>query len=189
MLSLRFEGTQAIQDRLEHILKGESSVLRDALNQAAVKVEGEAKRIVYERQATKQDTKQARKFGFKLMAGSHKHLWGQTGRLKQSITHGTEQATTTNANRAYVGTNVVYAPVHEFGADIQRGASSRLESWRTIGKKRKAGYRSVKVSRWSTGGGMTHIPARPYLGPALEAKRGEVRDIIGKAMQNLLDGN
>ena len=86
-------------------------------------VEAEAKRIVY--------------------LGHPNHLKKKTGNLQRSIT--TELSVTGKEIAASVGTNVGYAPVHEFGAVITDRAG---------------------VARF--------IPPRPFLLPAFEAKRGAV---------------
>jgi phage virion morphogenesis protein len=78
-----------------------------------------------------------------------------------------------------IGTNVVYAAVHQFGLDEQVNVS---------GHRRKVKSRDVKSGRKKTASGVSfvtahlrkaHIPARPYLG-ANDDNRKEIVDILLK---------
>ena len=59
-----------------------------------------------------------------------------------------------------VGTNVEYARIHEFGGTIAH-----------------------------VGGGTTHMPARPYLRPALDDNRALVTNYIGGHVKNVIRGS
>lgn len=73
-----------------------------------------------------------------------------TGNLAQSLTH------KVYGSYAEVGSNLVYAPVHEFGATINPGAKGFL-AW----KDRQTG-------KWIYTRKPVRIPPRPYLRPALD---------------------
>lgn len=74
--------------------------MEQGLRELAMRVEGAAKRLVY--------------------GGGDDHLTGDTGRLRQSITH------EVNALKARVGSNLVYAPIHEFGGTIRPTSARNL---------------------------------------------------------------
>ena len=114
------------------------------LRRAAGVIRGQAVRIIY--------------------AGHPEHLEGRTGRLRQSI----QSATNEVALTAQVGTNVIYAPVHEFGATIRPKGHPFLR------------FRG-KSGEWVFMREVT-IPPRPYLGPAAEAKGQEAADAIVNAL-------
>lgn len=86
------------------------------------------------------------------------------GRLKKTITR------KINPDSVVVGTNLVYAAVHQFGATINRAAGATTLHFRRIsrGKNKgqvrfaKAGDKRVKFDR-AAGAHTIRIPARPYL--------------------------
>lgn len=67
--------------------------------------------------------------------------------LRDSITSVVE------GNTVQVGTNRVYGPAHQFGAEIQRSGAHAVPLFLPAGRK---------------GGGVTLIPARPFLGVEAE---------------------
>lgn len=97
-----------------------------------------------------------------------------TGRLRSSIaTSGTKRDGDSLVNT--IGTNVEYAPVHEFGATIQRKA--RVGS--VFFKRYKRGAKAGKVlfskeskatfgRKVSFGAHSIGIPARPFMRPSIE---------------------
>ena len=91
-----------------------------------------------------------------------------TARLKNSIT------TQAGADFATIGTNVIYAAIHQFGGDIKIAARSQQAYFKQA-RDGTVGNRFVKKSQsnfaqWHTRGEHTlHIPARPYL-PFLNGK-------------------
>ncbi len=84
------------------------------------------------------------------------------GTLKRSIT------SAFGADFATVGTNVVYAAIHQLGGDIQIAARSQQAYFKQA-KDGRVGHRFVKKSQsnfaqWHTRGEHTiHMPARPFL--------------------------
>ncbi len=147
-IGMRIVGLQQIVEKLQRGSRGPSAYSR-GLERAAIRVEGRAKELVY--------------------AGRPKHLIGDRGHLRQSITHRLTGPTT-----VVVGSNLVYAPVHEFGATIRPVRAKRL-AWRD------------KAHQWHFAM-QVHIPPRPYLKPALQDERANVRMEILRALQEVLRG-
>lgn len=86
------------------------------------------------------------------------------GRLKKSI------ALKATPDSVIVGTNLVYAPVHQFGATISRAAGATKLHFRRISRgSNKGQVRFARASDKRTKFGMAaaahtiRIPARPYL--------------------------
>lgn len=85
-----------------------------------------------------------------------------TARLKASIT------TRYSDNTAEIGTNVIYAAIHQFGGDIHMPARSQQSYFKqhkdgTVGRLfvRKS---ASNFAQWHTRGAHTiHMPARPFL--------------------------
>lgn len=156
MLSLKVTGVREAIAALGKLGRETEAALQKALKRAGALVAGEARRIVYKGHA----------------AG---HLKGDSGRLRQSImyeTHGTA---------AHIGTNVVYARIHELGG--------RTGAHTIVPRKAKAlrfvvGSNTVFAMRVEHPG--SQIPARPYLGPALEAKGPEINTIFDNTIRGLL---
>jgi len=76
-----------------------------------------------------------------------------------------------SASEVVVGTNVEYAGIHQFGAEIETGARSQLYSRGAKGRfaklrRTKAGALRDRASlqAMTIGAGRRIIPARPYLG-------------------------
>lgn len=113
------------------------SRLTQILEDGMLHVEAESKRIVY-------------------LGHEQGHLNYLTGKLGMSIT--TESGWDSDGAYAVVGTNVDYAPTHEFGAVIQ-------QKNRTV-----------------------RIPARPYLIPAFETKKHEAVGIVRDELMELIKG-
>lgn len=101
---------------------------------AMLRVEGKAKEIVY--------------------LGRPDHLIRRTGTLQRSIT--TEVEVTEHLVTANTGTNVEYAPTHEFGDTREQG--------------------NVVV----------HVPPRPFLMPAWVEKKDEVKRLIQSSYSQIL---
>ena len=99
----------------------------------------------------------------------------RTGRLRSSIS-----AVMVGHHAVKVGTNVVYAHIHEEGGMI---FATKTLPGSTTGRR---------WMRFKTPDGQWHtvdrvrIPARPYLGPALEKKRDQVIAIIRKVYSGSL---
>lgn len=128
-----------------------ANTMAEALKRASAYVAGMAKRIVY--------------------AGHPEHLQGDTGRLRTSIKDELHYP------EAYIGSNVIYAAVHEFGATIRPKTKPRLA------------WRNKATGRWSSALEVT-IPKRPYLAPALEGSLAPVEAIFTNTIYTeLLGGN
>lgn len=82
------------------------------------------------------------------LTGGHP-LHRRTGKLAQSVGYRVHE------DYAEVGSNLVYAPVHEFGATIRPGAKGFL-AWQGAG------------GEWIFTKKPVVIPPRPYLRPALD---------------------
>ena len=64
-----------------------------------------------------------------------------------------------------IGTNVEYAAIHEFGGAIHQ------------------------TNAWGKGISQTiHIPARPYLRPALDENEGSIKDAVGQSLIDQIKG-
>lgn len=103
----------------------------------------------------------------------------QTGRLRRSIHHEVR----VNGNRVMgaVGTNVVYARMHEFGGTVQRSAHNRLI--------RSAWGRPLRYPVWqSVRAHAARFPERSFLRSALAEMRGDYRKRIDAAVRQLSAG-
>lgn len=127
------------------------------------------------------------------------HLEGDSGHLRRSIVYEVNDA----AGEAQLGTNLVYAPPHEFGAVIKAKNAPYLmfplAGYRTkAGKLTKFGKLAAtgKAVNAATGeavnrGGWVRvkqvtIPARPYLRPAIANKGAEAAGQLTNAMYEVL---
>lgn len=87
----------------------------------------------------------------------------ETARLMRSVTY---QA---NDGGVEVGTNVIYAAIHQLGGNINRPARQQTLTFKR-GKdgKRQQGFRKKgrgnETRTVSIGAGIVHMPARPFLG-------------------------
>ena len=113
-----------------------------------------------------------------------------TGRLKQSVSVGKA-----GPNSYEVGSNLIYARVHQFGAVIRRKTRMAKRAERLLGRA-KAGrkYSDSVLSQAAEqakqrGNILTVIPARPYLPmPMTEDERGELAFALAHYMQTHLEG-
>jgi len=120
-----------------------------------------------------------------------------TGRLAASI------AAAYDSQSASVGTNVIYAAIHQLGGDIDHPAYSIKQRLRTDAKGnllRQEGHKNLAVFAKGShkrarevvaehGAHTTHIPARPYLpvtpdGNLQDGVADEIADILRSAVQN-----
>jgi len=86
-----------------------------------------------------------------------------TGTLRKSITYKMRK----NPVMASVGTNLVYAPIHEYGGTIRAKGS---------------GYLRFKMGdKWVTTKSVK-IPARPYLRPSIKDQRQQTEKYIADAV-------
>jgi phage gpG-like protein len=139
---MRILGVRSLLTRLEAIGERAEQAEEKVLLDAGALIAGEAKRNV---------------------RGGGSRLNVRTGRLSRSLT-----AVRIGRGRVAVGTNVIYAPVHEFGATITAKNAPYL---RFQYPRRSGQWHSVRS---------VTIPARPFLGPALASKRDEAVGLIRK---------
>ena len=131
MLDIIINGAKEVAEKLKQAAEKSAIAMRKGLKRSAIIIEGEAKRIVYD--------------------GHPDHLKGGKGRLRGSITHQVDESGLT----AKIGSNVIYARIHEFGGVIKAKNAPYLMF------KGEDGWVRVKE---------VTIPARPYLKPAFEEK-------------------
>lgn len=109
-----------------------------------------------------------------------KYLGVKSDRLRTSITTGSAEQSG-NTFFVKIGTNVEYAPIHEFGGVIERKASIRTIWF----KKFKSGKRKGRLlfstekkasfgSELNIGAYKINIPARPFLRPGIEDERNRI---------------
>lgn len=88
------------------------------------------------------------------------------GTLMNSIGKGSNKRI--DGNSVWIGTNVAYAPVHQFGASAYHPPQSRMVRLRVVKGRTRFAKDSHKKARtvWGTNstGWTVNIPARPYLG-------------------------
>ena len=104
--------------------------------------------------------------------GGKTHLNVRTGALVNSIEVSEKEKKDTSAEVG-VGTNIVYGRIHEVGGIITPVNASKL-SW--IGKD------GTRVFA-----GSVHIPARPYLRPALDENEDDIVVAVKTELQRNLD--
>ena len=110
-----------------------------------------------------------------------------TARLKNSIT------SQFGPDSAVVGTDVVYAAIHQLGGDIQIAARSQQAYFKQA-KDGSIGNRFVKKSQsnfaqWHTRGAHTvHMPARPFLPIVGDKLQNGVEAEIIETLKRFLDG-
>jgi phage gpG-like protein len=96
-----------------------------------------------------------------------------TSNLVNSIDVAPSKASSDTAAEVAVGTGVVYAAIHEFGGVINAKAGKFL-SW-----VNKEGKRIFAKS--------VHIPARPYLRPAVDEHMDEIREAVGIDLMDAIE--
>ena len=141
------KGAKELIEKLKDVRHEMRDIIARGLGRAAAMVAGEAKRIVY--------------------SGHPGHLEGDTGRLRQSIGYTVER----QAAVAVIGSNVIYAAIHEFGG--------------TIRPKEKAALAFQIDDRWVVVQSV-QMPARPYLQPALESKEPAVAETLANTLYEAL---
>lgn len=175
------ESKVEIDPRLRELAKLSSMktapTLKAALTRAAVYVAGQAKRMVY--------------------AGRPEHLAAGTGMLRNSIKHEMHYP------EAYIGSNVVYARIHELGGTIRPKKGQFLsipvgdwtDSPRNHPELRYAQSVNGQPYLVTEGGEVMYIlrrqvtlPARPYLSPAMENSSDAVEAIFTNTVYTELLG-
>ncbi len=164
-----------LSERLQVFLERGGAIITGALKKGFTKVvllvEATAKRTAY--------------------AGHPDHLQGDTGRFRQSITHEIPFP------EGYVGSNVAYAAIHEFGGTIL----PRTAQWLTIPAEGVKGYARDRndlhfvpvrpdLALLLDGGDQlvytlvkqVEIEPRPTFGPALEATKPRIPEVMGNTL-------
>lgn len=128
--------------------------------------------------------------------GADAKMLQDTGHLAASITP------SSGPDFAAIGTNVVYAAIHQLGGDISRAPFSswvRLREEKKGQLKRQAGYQNLAVFakdshkrartvRYTSDGFNIHIPARPYLPVTADGRlQAGVSEAITAALTRYLD--
>ena len=168
MYSIKLEGVEEVRRRMAHIKGGFAKAIRDALELAARHVQGEAKRQVN--------------------LGGSDHLKYVSGNLQRSIV----LQMTGGGLTAVVGTNLVYARIHEYGGVIKPKKPGgflvfRVETMQSIGQYRSSRRKDTTMSNVIFAKKVT-MPARPYLGPAMEIQKANVERTFERRIRELLDG-
>jgi len=155
MLNLRFEGTARLRAALQPS-KTVSALVR-ALGRAGARVERRAKQNV---------------------TGGNP-LYVRTSRLKSSI------QTVVDHTRllARVGTNVIYGPVHEFGAMIVPKVARALHF--PVSARGQRVNPATWKGAWATVQ-KVEIPERPWLRPAYKDSRDEIIEDFRQALERNL---
>jgi len=132
-----------------------------------------------------------------LTGGNPLHV--RTGALRTSIRSEVDRA----RQEARIGTDLVYGPVHEYGATIRPREMRKLaipvggvRTW----PRRFAGPLFFRMTRGGlkflvdAAGKMMYVlkpqvtvPARPWLGPALTASKAKFADLMQRALQRAFD--
>lgn len=97
--------------------------------------------------------------------GKSGNLQVGTGRLRSSIKSGVKQLA--NNLIGYIGSNIIYAKIHEFGGIIRARAAQYLK-FQVEGK-------------WVTASQVT-IPAKPYLNPSITENINKIKELIGTSI-------
>ncbi|MCY3878611.1 MAG: phage virion morphogenesis protein [Rhodobacteraceae bacterium] len=106
-----------------------------------------------------------------------------SARLRESIT----RRVTGSGSRAEVevGTNVIYAAIHQFGGEIRRAARRQTLAFNAAGNRfasrrstsrRRAGI--VRIAIADIGEGTSVMPARPFLGVSAADRAGIERIVV-----------
>lgn len=119
-----------------------------------------------------------------------KYLGVKTGRLRSSIT--VSRSIKRGEYKFFIGTNVEYASIHEFGGTIQRRPRSSLfvQNRYTKGSRKGAFKKGGVRGRGFTYSEYTQtIPARPFLRPSIEDEGNQKRiiDLITTSINEALN--
>jgi phage gpG-like protein len=163
MLNVKMVGFDEIAKRLQASIDA-GPRLTKAVQRAGVVVESEAKREVY--------------------AGRPDHLIGDSGTLKRSITH-----QMVGPYAVAVGSNLVYARIHELGGVIKpiNGPYLKFQvknfvpATRTLKNGTSFSYTQRVGAGWVSVKQVT-IPKRPYLGPSRDKKMPEITNSFLRAV-------
>jgi phage gpG-like protein len=171
MLGAKWEGTDNLVKTLTQAATGARKAIMRGVLKGALRVESTAKRIVY--------------------AGHPDHLEGDKGLLRRSITHREDDSKLA----VDVGSNVVYARIHELGGVIVP-VNSRYLVFRPndfAPAERNIGGKIVKYNKRTASEELIFatkvtMPARPYLGPALEEEGPHISEDVRASLLQLVQG-
>ncbi|PKN91104.1 MAG: hypothetical protein CVU44_21035 [Chloroflexi bacterium HGW-Chloroflexi-6] len=138
-----------------------------------------------------------------ILNGARKNIKDQglirTRTLSRSLTSEHEEITPTRVADA-IGTNLEYAPIHEYGGTI-RAKKGKYLAIPIGGMKDSPVGKNLHLTKTSGGtlllvddGGQAQyvlkesvtIPARPYLRPAYDANQAKAQEAIGKVLKQLI---
>ncbi|MCX6022999.1 MAG: HK97 gp10 family phage protein [Chloroflexi bacterium] len=110
----------------------------------------------------------------------------KTGNLRRSI-HVGEPWRSGDTVSVEVGTDLEYAAIHEYGG-VVTPKNGKVLAWVTRGKRptSAAGWKKARKEGRVAFAKKVHIPARPYLRPALDENVAEVQEEIAKALAKLV---
>ena len=115
-------------------------------------------------------------------------LKNRTGTLRRSINSRIEESGTKMT--ALVGTNVVYAAIHEYGGIIKIAPRSqklyyKMKADGTLGNRWVRKSHSNFMQEAERKGHEIHMPERSFLRSALTEMEGQIRSELGTAMKGL----
>lgn len=172
-ISIRFEGLEAAQAAMRRLIQRGDSLAQPLDEIGASLVVATQARFERHAGPDGQSWPPLSKRTLK-RRGSNAQPLRKSNHLFQSITHRVE------GNTVVVGTNVVYAAIHQFGGEIEQHARSQAARWVSRGKNKgrfaKRGGRSGHVT---IGAHKVHIPARPFLGIDQADQDAAVRTLLG----------
>lgn len=110
-------------------------------------------------------------------------LKAPTGRLRSSITTKTKREG--NLIETSVGTNVVYAPIHEFGGTTMPSVTERMRkfAWAMFYKSNDEKWKRLALTRKSRL--EIKIPKRPFIRPAIQDAMPDFKDNLFRIIKNL----
>jgi len=172
MLHLTITGASELADWARQAAAKTRGAIMRGVTKGALLVEARAKKIVYQ--------------------GHPEHLKSGTGHLRQSLTHELQPSNLL----AYVGTNVKYAAIHEFGGEIKPQGHPFLAIPVGDMKGSPRDHEELRFQPTAKGGVLLDkadklqyvlrrsvtIPARPYIGPALQEEGPKIKQAIENAL-------
>lgn len=174
MIKISIKGIQELAKKLDPVTR--ERVLIHSLNQAGEHLKGWIMRSKLSAPPGKSATM----------------LHAITNRLRSSIAQNTLTAQREGTKLVKrIGTNVIYAPIHEFGGTIERYSRSALyvQNRHKRGAKKGLFKKGVKFGRGSTFGAYSiTIPARPFMRPSIEdsGNQSEILNILSRNLQEAL---
>lgn len=164
MLNIRMEGDRELRFDLERMAKLAPRTIEQVVRRSAILIDEKVKRNL-----------------------NNQILQRRTSRLIRSIA--IKYGGSRDRAHAEIGTNVIYAPVHEFGATITAKNAPYLwfkiqTASRIVGKGGKALKRPRGIFQYVRTKRVT-IPARPFMKPAFEEALPLIDRIIDEELRKL----